>query len=79
MNNIQASALHDIENHEMTLHRIRTQVLSFKVLAQKVIVKSEMSHEDFIYLLEAARVSPDYNDALTLNKLTVLFSNNNLN
>lgn len=77
MTNLQV--LQVIEEHEVKLHRIRLGALSFKVLALEVIAKQSMSHSDFVYLLEAARISNDYNDSLTLNKFTCIFSENKLN
>jgi hypothetical protein len=71
--------LNSIENNEMKLHRIRTKVVTFKQLALKVFESNAMTYDQFLELDIAAQVSDDYNDALTLNKLTVLFSNNNLN
>ena len=68
-----------IEDQEMELHRIRTKVVSFKILVQSVYDSGVMTYEQWQALDLAAQVSDDYNDALTLNKLTVLFSNNNLN
>lgn len=66
--------LSNIENTEMTLHRIRLGLISFKELVKPVLKNNAMSYEQFEELNLAAQVSNDYNDSLTLNKLTVLFA-----
>jgi peptide methionine sulfoxide reductase MsrA len=68
MNNLQA-----LENQEMRLHRIRTKVVAFKELVQVVYQNEVMTYDQFLELNLAAQVSSDYNDALTLNKLTCIF------
>lgn len=62
-----------IEEREMRLHRIRKGLITFKVLANNVEKNQAMTYEQFLDLQVAAIASNDYNDSLTLNKLTVLF------
>jgi hypothetical protein len=63
-----------IRDHEqMKLHRIKMKVLSFKELVKEVYKTNTMSHDQFFYLNEAAKMSDDFNDSLTLNKLTCIF------
>lgn len=68
MNNLQA-----IEDQELRLHRIRTKLVTFKQLVQVVYDNKSMTYEQFLELNLAALVSDDYNDSLTLNKLTIIF------
>lgn len=68
-----------IEQKELELHRVRTKVISFKQLVQSVYDSGVMTYEQWQALDLAAQVSDDYNDSLTLNKLTIIFSNNQLN
>lgn len=65
--------LSNIETKEMTIHRIRLGLVSFKELVKPVFENNAMSHKQFLELDVAAQVSNDYNDSLTLNKLTVVF------
>jgi hypothetical protein len=63
--------LNQIENQALQLHRVRTGLVSFKEL-YKVIIKNKcMNKNEFNQLLEAARVSPNYNDSITLNNLVI--------
>ena len=71
--------LKSIEDQEIKMHRIRTKVITFKSLVQKVYDSGNMTYEQWQALDLASQVSDDYNDSLTLNKLTALFSNVNLN
>jgi hypothetical protein len=73
------SQLNALEEQEMKLHRIRIKVVTFKQLVQAVYDSGSMSYEQWNCLEVAAQVSEDYNDSLTLNKLTVIFPNTNLN
>ena len=68
--------LESIEEQEMRLHRVRTKVITFKQLVQTVYDSGSMTYDKWQALDLASRTSDDYNDSLTLNKLTVLFSMN---
>lgn len=70
--NIQA-----IEENEMKLHRIRTKVVTFKQLALIITEKQSWDYQEFLELELAARVSDDYQDALTLNKMTCILPMHN--
>lgn len=61
------------EAQQLRIHRIRMKLVSFQELVKPVIDNKAMSYEQFLELNIAATVSSDYNDALTLNKLTVLY------
>ncbi len=52
-------------------------MINFKALAIMVMTKGFMTTDEFLVLNECAQVSADYNDSLTLNKLTVVFNINN--
>lgn len=62
-----------IEERELRLHRIRKGLITFKAIAATVERQQSMTYEQFLDLQVAAIASSDYNDALTLNKLTVLY------
>lgn len=70
MSNIELQA---IEEREMRLHRIRKGLITFKTLANSIEKNQAMTYEQFLDLQVAAIASNDYNDSLTLNKLTVLY------
>jgi hypothetical protein len=54
----------------LQLHRARTKLINFKVMALKIMQKCQpIKKEDFEVMLEASRVSEDYQDVLTLHNL----------
>lgn len=60
------------EQQQLQEHRARTKLVSFAELIAPIIVKNTLiSNDNFKVLLEAARVSPDYNDSLLLNNLVI--------
>ena len=61
------------EQRQLRLHRIRTKLVTFKELVKEVFKTKSMTLEQFVELNIAAQVSSDYQDSLTLNKLTVIF------
>ena len=61
------------EQRQLRLHRIRTKLVTFKELVKEVFKTKSMTLEQFAELNIAAQVSSDYQDSLTLNKLTVIF------
>jgi hypothetical protein len=64
--------LQAVEDNEMKLHRIRTKVLTFKQLLAVVFEEQSWDYQQWLELDLACRVSDDYNDSLTLNKLTCI-------
>ncbi len=68
--------LNALEALETEIHRARQGLINFKALAIKVMDSGEMTHADFLILDAAALASPDFNDSLTLNKMTILFALN---
>lgn len=70
MSNIELQA---IEERELRLHRIRKGLITFKALVNTVEKNQSMTYEQFFDLQVAVIASTDYNDSLTLNKLTVLY------
>lgn len=68
-----------LEEREMRLHRIKKGLISFQSLALPVFKAQAMSYEQYLDLQVAAIASNDYNDSLTLNKLTIMFPVPSLN
>jgi hypothetical protein len=66
--------INELESLELQLHKARQNQLNFKTLAFKVFESGVMTYSEFQVLNEAAKASPDYNDALTLNKLTTILN-----
>jgi hypothetical protein len=73
MNYNNKSELCAKEFQELRIHRIRTKKITFREIVEPVLKAKSMSYEQFLELKIAAHVSDDYNDALLLNKLTVLY------
>lgn len=67
------------EAQQLKIHRIRMKLILFEELSKPVLEAKTMSYEQFLELNMAAVVSNDYNDSLTLNKLTVLYPVPSLN
>jgi hypothetical protein len=61
------------EEMELRMHRIRKGLITFKDLSKIVLKNKSMTYQQFLELQVAAVASKDYNDALLLNKLTVLY------
>lgn len=61
------------EEMELRMHRIRKGLVTFKDLSKIVLKNKSMTYQQFSELQVAAIASKDYNDALLLNKLTVLY------
>jgi hypothetical protein len=61
------------EAQQLRIHRIRLKLVTFQELVKPVLENKSMSYEQFLELNIACCVSDNYNDALMLNKLTVLY------
>ncbi len=72
---ITTTLLNSVETLELEIHRAKTGLVDFKPLAMRCFDKGEMTHGEFLILNAAAEVSKDFNDCLTLNKMTILFNN----
>lgn len=60
------------QDQMMQEHRARLQLVSFAELIAPILVAGKpLSNDDFKILIESARVSKDYNDALLLNDVII--------
>lgn len=61
------------EEQQLQLHRARTGLIDFKKEVMNIIRSAKPISKDlFEILLEASRVSSDYQDSLTLNNLVII-------
>jgi hypothetical protein len=59
-----------IEENELRIHKIRTQLITFKDLVKQLDLNN-ITHENYVELEIAANLSKDFKDAITFNHLTV--------
>jgi hypothetical protein len=64
---------------QMQLHRARIGLIDFKGMIKTIEKKGYYTRVDFLILNEIARISNNIIYSLELNKLTVLFKEENLN